>query len=80
MRQLRMMTGPGIARSQDLVGTSPTVVVLETPGVTHTTCKSGSSAAGCISIQITVTPSDMSGRLLLLSSHSMAGALLMVRG
>jgi hypothetical protein len=35
----------------------------ETPGTTRSTCRSGSSLAGCISIQIVVTLPDMSGRL-----------------
>jgi hypothetical protein len=63
-----------------LVGTLPKVVVLETPGAMRTTCRSGSSPAGYISIQIVVTLSDMSDRLSLLSSHSMSGVLLLVRG
>jgi hypothetical protein len=44
------------------------------------TCRSGSSPAGCISIQVTATLSDMSDRLSLLSSRSMSGVLLMARG
>jgi hypothetical protein len=47
----------------DLVGTSWTVVVCETTGVMRMTCWSDSSPAGCISIQIAATLSDMSGRL-----------------
>jgi hypothetical protein len=44
----------------DLVETSQIVVVCETPGVTRTSCWSGSSPIGCISIQVTTTLSDMS--------------------
>jgi hypothetical protein len=47
----------------DLVGTSQMVIVRETCGVTRTMCWSGSSPAWCISIQITMTLSDMSERL-----------------
>jgi hypothetical protein len=56
----------------DLVGTTRTVVVCETRGFTCTTCWSGSSPTGCIPIQITMILSDMSDRLLLLSSRSMS--------
>jgi hypothetical protein len=55
------------------------VVVRETPGVARTTCWSGSSPVGCISIRVVATLSDMSDRLLLLSSRSMSGVLFMVR-
>ncbi len=55
----------------DLVGTSPKVFVRETPGATRMSCQSGSSTVGCISIWVTMTLSDMSDRLSLLSSHSM---------
>jgi hypothetical protein len=34
----------------DLVGTSPKIVVCETPEATCTMCQSGSSPTGCISI------------------------------
>jgi hypothetical protein len=64
----------------DLVGTSPTVVVRETPGAMSSTCRSGSSPAGCISIQVAVTLSDMSDRLSFLSSHNKSGVLFMVKG
>jgi hypothetical protein len=47
----------------DLVGTSRMVVIRETPGVTRMTRWSGSSPAGCISIRVTVTLSDMNDRL-----------------
>jgi hypothetical protein len=47
----------------DLVVTSGTIIVRETPGVTHTMCQLGSSPARCILIRITVTLSDMSGCL-----------------
>jgi hypothetical protein len=56
----------------DLVRTSPTVVICETPRATRTTCRSGSSFVRCISIWITVTLSDMSDCLSLLSSHSIS--------
>jgi hypothetical protein len=56
----------------DLVGTSPTIVICETPMATRTTCWSGSSFAGCISIWIIATLSDMSDCLSLLSSHSIS--------
>jgi hypothetical protein len=39
-------------------------------------CWSGSSPAGCLSIQVTATLSIMSGSLSLQSSHSMFGVLL----
>jgi hypothetical protein len=39
-------------------------------------CWSGSSPAGCISIQVTATLSVMSGSLSLQSSRSMFGVLL----
>jgi hypothetical protein len=48
------------------------VVIHETLGTTCMMCQSGSSSAGCIPIQIAMTLSDMSGRLALLSSHSMS--------
>jgi hypothetical protein len=53
-----------------LIRTSRTVVVHETRGATRMTCWSDSSPAGCTPIRITVTLSNMSDRLLLLSSHS----------
>jgi hypothetical protein len=43
-------------------------------------CWSGSSLAGCISIQVTVTPSVMSGNLSLQSSHSMLVYCWWIRG
>jgi hypothetical protein len=43
-------------------------------------CWSGSSAAGCISIQVTATLSVMSDSLSLPSSHSMFGVLLVDYG
>jgi hypothetical protein len=46
----------------DLVETSRTVVVHETREATRTTCWSGSSPVGCISIRSTMTLLDMSGR------------------
>jgi hypothetical protein len=46
------------------------VVVHETREAKRMTCWSGSSPAWCTLIQITVILSDMSDRLLLLSSHS----------
>jgi hypothetical protein len=46
-----------------LVGTLRMVIIHETPGVTRTMCWLGSFPAGCILIRITVTLSDMSGRL-----------------
>jgi hypothetical protein len=46
---------PGAGPRFDLVGTSRMVVVRETPGVTRTTCRSGSSPTVCTSIRITVT-------------------------
>jgi hypothetical protein len=68
-----MTVGLGIAGSQDLslkqrtdfdlVGTSQSVVIRETPGVMRMTCWSGSSAAGCILIRIIATLSDMSDRM-----------------
>jgi hypothetical protein len=48
------------------------VVIHETIGVARMMCWSGSSPAGCISIQVTATLSDMSDHLLFLSSHSMS--------
>jgi hypothetical protein len=59
MRQLRMTAGPDF----DLVWTSWTVIIRETRGATRMMCWSGSSPEGCISIQVTATLSDMSGRL-----------------
>jgi hypothetical protein len=56
------------------------VAIRETLGATCTACWLGSSLAGWISIQIAMTLSNMSDRLSLLSSHSMSGVLLMVRG
>jgi hypothetical protein len=47
------------------------VVIHETREAKRTTCWSGSSPVGCTPIRITVTLSDMSDRLSLLSSHSM---------
>jgi hypothetical protein len=55
----------------DLVGTSWTVVTCETRGATRMMCQSSSCPAGCTPTRITVTLSDMSDRLLLLSYHSM---------
>jgi hypothetical protein len=61
MRQPRMTAGLGIARSQDfipgaktdfyIVGTSPMVIIHETPGAMRTTCRSGSSLVGCIQFE-----------------------------
>jgi hypothetical protein len=48
------------------------VVVRETREVKCMTCWSGSSPAGCTSIQIAATLLDMSDGLSLLSSHSMS--------
>jgi hypothetical protein len=48
------------------------VVVRETRRATHMMCLSGSSPAGCTPIRFAVTLLDMSGRLSLLSSHSMS--------
>jgi hypothetical protein len=56
----------------DLVGTSRTVVVHETCEATHMTCWSGSSPTKYTPIRITVTLSNMSDRLSLLSSCSMS--------
>jgi hypothetical protein len=64
----------------DLVGTSYIVVISEILRVVYTVRWSGSSPAGCILIRIATTLLDMSDRLSLLSSHSMSGVLLMVRG
>jgi hypothetical protein len=47
----------------DLIGTLRTVVVHGTPGATCMMCWSGSSPAGCLSIRVAATLSDMSGRL-----------------
>jgi hypothetical protein len=58
--------------SFDLVGTLWVVVVRETREVKRTTCWSGSSPVGCILIRITMTLSDISDRLSLLSSRSMS--------
>jgi hypothetical protein len=56
--------------SFDLVGTSRTVVIRENREAKHTTYWLDSSPAGCTPIRITVTLSDMSDHLLLLSSCS----------
>jgi hypothetical protein len=56
----------------NLVGTLWAVVVRETRGAMRTTCWPGSSTAGCTSIRITMTLSNMSDRLSLLSSRSMS--------
>jgi hypothetical protein len=73
MWQPRMMSGPGIARSQDFISGAGarfrlgrnlwTVGIRETLGVIRMTYWSGSSPAGCIPIEVTVTLSDMSGHL-----------------
>jgi hypothetical protein len=47
----------------DLVGTLRIVVIHETLGAARTRCWSGSSLLGCISIQVTVILSVMSGML-----------------
>jgi hypothetical protein len=57
--------------SFDLVGTLQMIVVCETREAKRTTCWSDSSPAGCTSIQITMTLSDMSDPLSLLSTHSL---------
>jgi hypothetical protein len=44
----------------DLVGTSRTIIIREASGVARTTCWSGSSPVGCISIRVTTILSDMS--------------------
>jgi hypothetical protein len=54
---------PGAGANFNLVGTSQIVVVRETLEATCTTCGSGSSPVGCISIRVNATLSDMSGRL-----------------
>jgi hypothetical protein len=56
------------------------VVVRETPGVARTAFSFGPSPAGCISIRVAATLSDMSDRLSVLSSCSMSGVLFIVRG
>jgi hypothetical protein len=48
------------------------IIICETLWVMRMTCRSGSSPAGCISIRVVATLSDMSHRLPLLSSHSMS--------
>jgi hypothetical protein len=70
-----MIAESGIAGSQDfilgagpdfdLVGTSQTIVIRETPGATHTMCRLGSSPAWCTSIRVAATLLDMSDRLSL---------------
>jgi hypothetical protein len=61
----------------DLVGTSEWLsYVTASLGVMRMACWSGSSPVGCISIRVTMTLLVMSGRLLLQSSHSMCGILL----
>jgi hypothetical protein len=55
-------------------------VVRETPGVARTAFSFGPSPAGCISIRVATTLSDMSDRLSVLSSCSMSGVLFIVRG
>jgi hypothetical protein len=63
-----------------IVGTSPMVIIHETPGAMRTTCRSGSPLVGCIQFESPWHSRIWVTTCLLLSSCSMFSVLLVVGG